>query len=158
MTPAIRAAEAANITFSVHRYEHDQNADSFGLEAAQKLGVPPDRLFKSLVAQVDGKQLVLVVIPAADRLDLKKLAAIAGGKKADLADPAAAERATGYVVGGISPLGGRKMLPTFVHQSALDHGTIFISAGQRGVQMELSPADMIRLTMATAADVTVKKK
>src|SRR5947207_2469796 len=104
MTPAIRTAEAAQIEFSLHRYEHDPKADSFGLEAAEKLGVLPERVFKTLVAQVDGKQLVLCVIPVADRLDLKKLAAALHGKKADLADPAAAERATGYVIGGISPL------------------------------------------------------
>src|SRR5436309_3491230 len=151
MTPAIRAAEAASIAFSVRRYEHDQNADSFGLEAAEKLGVPPDRLFKSLVAQIDGKQLVLVVIPAVDRLDLKKLAAIAGGKKADLADPGAAERATGYVVGGISPLGVRKNLPTLIDASAAAFPTVFVSAGQRGMQMELSPDDLLRLTGAAMA-------
>src|SRR2546423_12367917 len=99
MTPAVRAAEAAEVSFSLHRYEHDPDADSFGLEAAEKLGVPPERMFKTLVAQVDGRQLVLCVIPVSARLDLKKLAAVFGGKKADLADPTAAERATGYVVG-----------------------------------------------------------
>lgn len=155
MTPAVRVAEAAKIEFALHRYEHDPKADSFGLEAAEKLGVPPERVFKTLVAQVDGKKLVLTVIPVADRLDLKKLASVVGGKKADLADPGAAERATGYVVGGISPLGGRRKLPTFVDDSAVDQGTILVSAGQRGLQIELSPADLVRLTAATTADLTV---
>src|SRR5947208_1326681 len=114
MTPAVRAAQAARIPFTLHRYEHDPGADSFGLEAAEKLGVPPERVFKTLVAQVDGKRLVLAIVPVAARLDLKKLAAAAGGKKAQMAEPAAAERATSYVLGGISPLGGRKKLPLFL--------------------------------------------
>src|SRR4051794_37179030 len=118
MTPAIRAAEAAQVEFTLHRYEHNPEADSFGLEAAEKLNVPPERVFKTLVAQVDGKQLVLCVLPVTARLDLKKLAAALGGKKADLAAPVSAERATGYVVGGISPLGGRKKLTTLVDASA----------------------------------------
>jgi Cys-tRNA(Pro)/Cys-tRNA(Cys) deacylase len=156
MTPAVRAAEAAKIAFELHRYEHDPSADSFGLEAAEKLDVPPECLFKTLIAQVDGKQLVLAVVPAAARLDLKKLAAAAGGKKAQMADPAAAERATGYVLGGISPLGGRKKLPTFLDESARAHETVFVSAGQRGLQIELSPGDLIRLTAAALAGVTVR--
>jgi Cys-tRNA(Pro)/Cys-tRNA(Cys) deacylase len=105
---------------------------------------------------VDGKQLVLAVGPVNSRLDLKKLAAAVGGKKADLADPAAAERATGYVVGGISPLGGRKRLPTLVDASAQGQATIFISAGQREMQMELSPEDLLRLTKAMTADLAVR--
>jgi Cys-tRNA(Pro)/Cys-tRNA(Cys) deacylase len=156
MTPAIRAAEAAQIEFSLHRYEHDPKAESFGLEAAEKLGVSPQRVFKTLVAQVDGKQLIMAIIPVAERLDLKKLAARAGGKKAELADPIAAERATGYVVGGIGPLGGRKKLPTMLDASAQTFNTIFISAGQRGVQMELLREDLVRLTAATIADLTTQ--
>jgi Cys-tRNA(Pro)/Cys-tRNA(Cys) deacylase len=153
MTPAIRALETARVPFTLHRYEHDANADSFGMEAVEKLGLPAERVFKTLIAHVDGKALVMTIIPVAGRLDLKKLAAAAGGKKADMADPAAAERATGYVIGGISPLGGRRRLPTFLDSSALGHATIYVSAGQRGLQMELSPHDLVRLTGATASVV-----
>ncbi len=158
MTPAIRAAETAEVPFSLHRYEHDPKAESFGLEAAEKLGVPPERVFKTLVVQVDGKQLVLAVLPVTARLDLKRLASALGGKKADLADPVAAERATGYVVGGISPLGGRKKLPALLDASALAHATILVSAGQRGLQMELSPNDLLRSTAATTADLAATSR
>jgi Cys-tRNA(Pro)/Cys-tRNA(Cys) deacylase len=156
MTPAVRAAEAAGVEFTLHRYDHDPKADSFGLEAAEKLGVPPERVFKTLVAKVDGKQLVMAILPVADRLDLKKLAAAAGGKKAELAEPAAAERATGYVVGGISPLGGRKRLPTLLDASVARWETVLVSAGQRGLQIELAPQDLTRLTEATAAELATR--
>jgi Cys-tRNA(Pro)/Cys-tRNA(Cys) deacylase len=146
MTPAIRAVEAAGVSYTLHPYEHDANADSFGLEAAEKLGVAPERVFKTLIAQIDGKRLVMAVLPVTDRLDLKRLAAAAGGKKADMADPAAAERATGYVVGGISPIGGRKSLPTFIDARVREGETVFFSAGQRGLQMAMAPADFVRLT------------
>jgi Cys-tRNA(Pro)/Cys-tRNA(Cys) deacylase len=154
MTPAVRALEAARVEFKLHRYDHDPKADSFGLEAAEKLGVPPERVFKTLVAKVDGKRLVLAILPVAARLDLKKLAAAAGGKKADLAEPTEAERATGYVVGGISPLGGRKRLPTLIDASALGFATVLASAGQRGLQMEVAPQDLVRLTAAATAALT----
>ncbi len=156
MTPAVRAAEAAKIEFALRRYEHDASAESFGLEAADKLGLTPERVFKTLVARLDGKDLLMVLVPMAARLDLKKLAAAAGAKKADMADPAAAERATGYVVGGISPLGGRKKLPALVDDSALAFPTVFVSAGQRGLQMELSPHDLIRLMNAKTAPVATR--
>jgi Cys-tRNA(Pro)/Cys-tRNA(Cys) deacylase len=156
MTPAVKAAEKAGIAFTLHRYEHDAEAEAFGLEAAEKLGVAPERMFKTLIAQIDAKQLVMVLVPVAARLDLKKLANLAEGKKADLASPAAAERATGYVIGGISPLGGRKQLPVFIDHTVANHATIFVSAGQRGLQMELTPEDLIRLTSGTTAHVTVE--
>jgi Cys-tRNA(Pro)/Cys-tRNA(Cys) deacylase len=155
MTPAVRAAQAAKIAFTLHRYEHDADADSFGLEAAAKLNVPPERVFKTLVAQIEGKQLVLAIVPVAARLDLKKLAAAAGGKKAQMAEPAQAERATGYVLGGISPLGGRKRLPTFLDASAAGQATILVSAGQRGLQIELAPEDLIKMTDAGTAALAV---
>ena len=117
--------------------------------------MPPERIFKTLVARVDVKELILAVVPVSSRLDLKKLAAASGGKKADMADPTAAERATGYVVGGISPIGGRKRLRLLLDDSALAYETIFISAGQRGLQMELSPADLMRLTGGTTAAIAV---
>ncbi|MBY0528210.1 MAG: Cys-tRNA(Pro) deacylase [Gemmataceae bacterium] len=157
MTPAIRVAEAAKVAFQIHRYKHDPAADSFGLEAAEKLALSPERVFKTLVAQVDGKSLVVPIIPVAARLDLKRLASVMAGKKADMADPAAAERATGYVLGGISPLGGRKRLPTLLHESTLAFATIFVSAGQRGLEIELSPQDLARLTHATIADIIVAR-
>lgn len=154
MTPAVRAAESAGVAFTLHRYEHASDANSFGMEAAEKLGVSPDRLFKTLIAQVDGKQLVMTLVPVAARLDLKRLAALLGGKKAEMASPVAAERATGYVVGGISPLGGRKKLPTYIDATLSAHATVFVSAGQRGLQMELSPQDLLGLTDGVSAELT----
>jgi Cys-tRNA(Pro)/Cys-tRNA(Cys) deacylase len=140
-TPAIAAAERAGIAFRTHAYEHDPKADSYGLEAAQKLGLDAARVFKTLVVDVDGG-LGVAIVPVAAQLDLKAL----GGKRTALADRAAAERATGYVLGGISPLGQRKRLPTTLDESALAHETIFVSAGKRGVEIELSPGDLVRLT------------
>jgi Cys-tRNA(Pro)/Cys-tRNA(Cys) deacylase len=144
MTPAIRLLQREGVAFTQHPYAHDPDAESFGEEAAAKLGVDPARVFKTLVCQADG--MVLVLVPAVARLDVKALAKARGVKKADLADPGAAERATGYVVGGISPLAGRKALPTLVDASVLEHPTVFVSAGRRGLQVELAPADLLRLT------------
>ena len=148
MTPAIRLLHEANIRFTLHRYAHDADAESFGDEAAAKLGVSPERMFKTLVARVDGETLVMTILPVAGKLDLKKLAAAANGKKAELADPKIAEKTTGYVVGGISPLGGRKALLTFLDESACLFETIYISAGQRGLQIELAPDALQTLTDA----------
>lgn len=153
MTPAIQLLEQAGVVFHLHRYAHDSAADSFGLEAAEKLGVSAERVFKTLVAQIDGTSLVLAVLPSHVRLDLKKLAAAADGKKADLADPKLAEKATGYVIGGISPLAGRKSLPMFLDETAILHPTIYVSAGQRGLQIELCPDDLQRLTHARDFDL-----
>ena len=149
-TPATLAAERAGIRFSVQAYEHDPKADSYGLEAAERLGVDAARVFKTLVASVDGK-LAVCVVPVERQLDLKAAAAAAGGRKADMAKAADAERATGYVVGGISPLGQRRPLPTLLDESALEHETIFVSAGRRGLELELAPADLVRLTDAATA-------
>jgi Cys-tRNA(Pro)/Cys-tRNA(Cys) deacylase len=166
VTPAIRLLESRKIAHQVHRYDHDANAESFGEEAASKLGVSRERLFKTLVAQVDGafttgpspkgrgELLVMAILPVASRLDLKKLAATVDGKKADLADPKLAEKTTGYVVGGISPLGGRKALATLLDESAYLFDTIFISAGQRGMQIELAPSDLQSLTQAIMTSLT----
>ena len=142
-TPAIAAAERAGIAFSPHEYEHDPAADSFGLEAAEKLGTDPARVFKTLVVSLDG-QLALALVPVAAQLDLRAL-----GKRAAMAQKHDAERATGYVSGGISPLGGRRRLPTHVDESALAHETILVSAGRRGLQIELDPRNLVRLTNAT---------
>jgi Cys-tRNA(Pro)/Cys-tRNA(Cys) deacylase len=147
MTPAVVAAERAGIVFALHEYEHDHKAESYGLEAAEKTGVAPDRIFKTLVVAQDGA-LSVAIVPVASQLDLRAL-----GKRAALADPTAAERATGYVLGGISPLGQRKQLPAILDESALTHETIFVSAGRRGLELELAPADLVRLTGARVAAV-----
>jgi Cys-tRNA(Pro)/Cys-tRNA(Cys) deacylase len=152
-TPAIVAAERAKVAFTVHEYAHDPRAESYGLEAAEALGVAPERVLKTLLAVVDGGRLVVAVVPVTAQLDLKALAAAAGGRKADMAKPADAERATGYVVGGISPLGQRKRLPTFVDASAEGFPTVNVSAGRRGLEIELAPADLVALTGATVAAI-----
>ncbi|HJQ04247.1 MAG TPA: Cys-tRNA(Pro) deacylase [Nocardioides sp.] len=149
-TPAIAALAAAGVAFTVHEYPHDPRAASYGEEAATALGVTADRVFKTLCADVDGTLLVAVV-PVAGQLDLKALARAVEGRRAAMADPKAAERATGYVVGGISPLGQRRPHPTVVDESALAHPTVFVSAGRRGLEVELSPAELVRLTSARTA-------
>ena len=147
MTPAVGAAERAGIAFTLHEYEHDPRAESYGLEAAEKTGVAPDRVFKTLVVAQDGA-LSIAIVPVAAQLDLRAL-----GKRAALADRGAAERATGYVLGGISPLGQRRQLPAILDESALAHETIYVSAGRRGLELELAPADLVRLTGARVAAV-----
>jgi len=153
-TPAIVAAERAGITFSVLEYTHDPAAASYGLEAAAALGLDPAGVFKTLVAALGGGPLVVAIVPVSARLNLKALAAALGGKRAEMADGAAAERATGYVLGGISPLGGKRALPTALDESALAHPTIHVSAGRRGLELALAPADLARLTRATVAPLT----
>ncbi len=146
-TPAIAAAERAGIAFTVHEYAHDPGATSYGLEAAEKLGVAAARIFKTLVADVDGT-LTVAVVPVEAQLDLKAL-----GKRAVMADPKRAEKTTGYVAGGISPLGQRKPLPTVVDSSAFGFETIHVSAGRRGLEIELSPLDLLALTRGRAAPI-----
>lgn len=141
-TPAIVAAQHAGIAFHTHEYEHDPRVESYGLEAADALGLDPGRVFKTLVVDLDGT-LAVAIVPVASQLDLRAL-----GKRASLADATRAERATGYVLGGISPLGQRRPLPTLVDGSALEHETIFVSGGRRGLELELAPADLVRLTGA----------
>ena len=141
-TPAIAAAEAAGIRFTLHEYEHDPRSESYGLEAAERLGLEPARMFKTLVVDRDGA-LAGAVVPVAAQLDLNAL-----GKRTSMADRTKAERATGYVLGGISPLGQRRPLPTVVDASALEHATIHVSAGRRGLEIELDPHDLVRLTGA----------
>ncbi|MDX3532276.1 Cys-tRNA(Pro) deacylase [Streptomyces sp. ID05-39B] len=151
-TPATVALTAAGVEFTVHSYDHDPAHPSYGEEAAEAMGVSPDRVFKTLVAEVDGT-LTVAVVPVAGSLDLKALAAAVGGKRAAMADPALAERTTGYVRGGISPLGQRKRLPTVLDDSAKAHATICVSAGRRGLEVELSPTDLADLTKAVLAPV-----
>ena len=144
-TPATVALTKAGIDFTLHPYEHHDDATGFGDEAAEALGVPRTRIFKTLVADVGG-ELVVAVVPVAQRLDLKALASAVGTKKAAMADPAAAARSSGYVVGGISAIGQRTPLRTVIDQSATDFETIMVSAGKRGLQVELKPADLARVT------------
>ncbi|WP_329212054.1 Cys-tRNA(Pro) deacylase [Streptomyces sp. NBC_00683] len=151
-TPATVALTAAGTAFTVRSYDHDPASPSYGEEAAEALGVAPDRVFKTLVADVDG-ELVVAVVPVAGSLDLKALASAVGGKRAAMADPAAAERTTGYVRGGISPLGQRKRLRTVIDASARTHATICVSAGRRGLEVELSADDLAVLTDAVLAPI-----
>ena len=149
-TPATVAVARAKVEHRIHEYHHDPAAASYRLEAAEQLGVDPAGVFKTLVAEVDGR-LAVAVVPVAARLDLKALAAAAGGRKAVMAETAAAERATGYVVGGISPLGHRKRLPVFLDESMRERPTVLVSAGRRGLELELAPDDLARLSEATFA-------
>jgi Cys-tRNA(Pro)/Cys-tRNA(Cys) deacylase len=154
-TPATSLLTRAGVPFTLHPYEVDPRAvadSSYGEVAAAALGVGPQRLFKTLIASVDGK-LTCAVVPVAGHLDLKALAAAVGGKRAEMAAPAAAQRATGYVVGGISPLGQKTRLSMVIDASALDHDTIFVSAGRRGLQVELRPADLVELCSASTAPI-----
>ena len=158
-TPAIDVLRRAGVRFEVLEYvspeAHGRDRDarpSYGLEAAAALGVDPARMFKTLVASADGR-LIAALVPVDRELDLKRLAMAAGARKATMGDPAVAERATGYVVGGISPLGGRRPMPTFIDRSAAAAETVYVSAGRRGLQLALGPADLVRLTNATVAEI-----
>lgn len=152
-TPATVALNAAGIAYTLHPYQHRADAGSFGAEAAEQLGLDPRRIFKTLVADVSA-QLAVAVVPVAGHLDLKALAQLMGAKKAQMADPQAAARSSGYILGGISPIGQRSRLPTVVDTSATDFDTVFVSAGRRGLQVELSPADLIAITQARTAPIT----
>ncbi|GAA3756693.1 Cys-tRNA(Pro) deacylase [Plantactinospora mayteni] len=151
-TPATALLTRQRIPHTLHPYDVAPETPNYGAEVAAALGVPPERVFKSLVASVDGV-LTVAVVPVTGELDLKTLATAVGGKRATLADRTLAERTTGYVRGGISPLGQRKALRTVVDASAERFPTIYVSAGRRGLELELAPADLIRLTSATTAPV-----
>jgi Cys-tRNA(Pro)/Cys-tRNA(Cys) deacylase len=144
-TPATVALSRAGVAFTAHAYEHDPRAAAYGLEAAEKLGIDPDRVFKTLLANVDGA-LAVGIVPVAQQLDLKALAQALGGKRAEMADPAVAERRTGYVVGGISPIGQKTALPTVLDESAILCETILVSGGRRGLDLELAPDDLLAVT------------
>lgn len=152
MTPAINAARKAKVAVTVHEYEHDPGCVSYGLEAAEKLHVDPARIFKTLVADLGG-ELVVAVIPVEAMLGLKLLAKAAGAKKASMADKALVERTTGYVLGGISPLGQKKRLRTFIDVSARELPTMHVSAGRRGLEIELAPTELAKLTCGIFADL-----
>ena len=155
-TPAVRAAVAAGVEHRLHAYEHADGESDYGAEAVRAMaglaGAAPEQIFKTLLADVDGR-LVVAVLPVPWRLDLKALAAAAGGKRAAMADPARAQRSSGYVVGGISPLGQRTALPTVVDASASAWPTVFVSAGKRGLQVELAPADLLAATGGVLAEI-----
>jgi Cys-tRNA(Pro)/Cys-tRNA(Cys) deacylase len=151
-TPATSLLSKQKVAHTTHPYSVSPDSPNYGAEVAAALGVPAERVFKTLVTEVDGT-LTVAVVPVTGDLDLKALAAAAGGKRAVLADRAVAERTTGYVRGGISPLGQRKRLPTVVDATAAEHETIYVSAGRRGLQVELSPHALVRLTAATLAAI-----
>jgi len=155
-TPATSALAAAGIPFTEHAYSHDSGAASFGLEAAEalarSLAVEPERVFKTLLAEVDGR-LVVGIVPVTSKLDLKALAAAVGGKRAAMADPALAERRTGYVVGGISPIGQKSPHQTVLDETAELWDTVFVSGGRRGLDLELAPADLVRVTAAAVSAI-----
>jgi Cys-tRNA(Pro)/Cys-tRNA(Cys) deacylase len=150
-TPGVVAAQRGGIDFVVHEYDHDPAATSYGREAAEKLGIDAARVFKTLVVDLDGS-LTVAILPVESHLDLRAL-----GKRAAMADPKLAERATGYVAGGISPLGQRKRLPTLLDESALAFATIHVSAGRRGLEIELSPDDLLALTGGRVARIAASR-
>lgn len=152
-TRAVDVLTRAGVPFVVHEYDITNSDLSYGEAAAASLGVDPARVFKTLVATVDGSPVVGIV-PVSGQLSLKRLARAAGGKRAEMADPAAAERLTGYVVGGISPFGQTRRLPVFIDTSTVGHETIYVSAGRRGLQVEVAPDDLIALTSAIGADIS----
>ena len=151
MTPGINLARKQKIAHKVHEYSHDPDSESYGQEAADKLGVPASRVFKTLVVSLDNKALAVAVLPVSGMLSMKQIARAAGAKKATMAPPADVERATGYVLGGVSPLGQKKRLKTIIDVSAADYDTVYISAGRRGLEIELSPDDLKSLTNAVLA-------
>ncbi|WP_086660806.1 Cys-tRNA(Pro) deacylase [Lentzea kentuckyensis] len=152
-TPATALLDKQRVAHTLHSYEHDPRHESYGLEAAEALGLVPGRVFKTLVAEVDGK-LAVGVVPVTSQLDLKGLAAALKGKKAKMAVVADAERATGYVAGGISPLGQKKRLPVVIDSSVSEFETVFCSAGRRGLEVEIAPAELVRLTNAVVAPIS----
>lgn len=154
MTPAVAAAKRAGITHQLHTYEHDPRSRAFGLEAAEKLGLDPAQVFKTLIVSLDNSRLAMGIIPVAAMLNMKQLARAAGARKAAMAERAAAERATGYVMGGISPLGQKKRLTAVIDSSAAQHPVIYVSGGRRGLDLELAPGDLISAINAIVADLT----
>jgi Cys-tRNA(Pro)/Cys-tRNA(Cys) deacylase len=152
VTPATRALAAAGVAFTVHAYDYDPDADSIGLQAAAALGEDPARVLKTLMALVDGKP-VCIVVPSDQEVAMKKLAAAAGGKSAQMMKPVEAERVTGFKVGGISPFGQRRAVPTMIERAALAHDEVYVNGGQRGLQVRLKPADLRDVLKAIVADV-----
>ena len=153
MTPAVNAVRKARVVYQIHEYAHDASSASYGLEAAEKLDVAEERVFKTLVVSLDSTALAVAVIPVSSMLSMKLVAKAAGAKKATMAEPAAVERSTGYVLGGVSPLGQKKRLKTIIDSAASDHPTVYVSAGRRGLEIELGPGDLAELTGASFAGI-----
>ena len=153
MTPSINAIKQAQVPYKVYEYEHQASCHSYGLEASEKLGLPLEQVFKTLVIELDTHELVVAVIPVSHQLNMKALAKAAKAKKAKMAEPSDVERTTGYVLGGVSPLGQKKQLRTFIDSSANNFTTIFVSAGRRGLEIEISPDDLIYLAGANKAQI-----
>ncbi len=155
MTPAMRAAKAAGITIKAHEYSHDPANTNYGLEAAQALNLDPARVFKTLLVALNGdqRQLAVGIVPVTGQLDLKAMASACKVKKVEMAEPKNAERATGYIVGGISPLGQKKRLPTVLDESALSYESIYVSGGKRGLDIEIAPNDLLKVCGAHTAEI-----
>jgi len=153
MTPGINVAKKSHISYHVHEYSHDAKSDSYGDEAATKLGVTADRVFKTLVVSLENNELAVAVIPVSTKLSMKLMAKACNSKKATMASKADVERSTGYVIGGVSPLGQKKRLKTVIDVSTKQFTTVFVSAGKRGLEIELSSEDLQQLTKATMADI-----
>ena len=155
MTPAINLLKKMSISHTVHSYAHDPRAASYGLEAAELLGLPAERVYKTLLVSTDEAELLVALVSVNAQLNLKAVASSARVKKVEMADPLRAQRSSGYLVGGISPLAQKKALRTFVDRSAAEHATIYISAGRRGLEVELSAADLLALTQGQLADIAI---
>lgn len=153
MTPAINQLISTNIEHSVLAYTHDPNSTAFGLEVVEKLNLPSRLVFKTLMVTLDGNELVVAIVPVETTLNMKKLAKIAKSKKAEMASQQAAEKSSGYVLGGISPLGQKRKLKTFIDESALEFEKIYVSGGKRGLEIELSALDLISLTKAVVCSL-----
>ena len=153
MTPGINLVKKAKITHKIHEYSHDESSESYGLEAAEKMGVAEDRVFKTLVVALDNNDLVVGILPVSSLLSMKLIAKALGAKKAVMADKSDVERSTGYVLGGVSPLGQKKRLKTVIDSSAKNYSTIYVSAGRRGLEIELAPDDLIKLTSGLLAKI-----
>lgn len=153
MTPGINIAKKNKISYRIHEYSHDESSKSYGLEAAEKMGVPEERVFKTLVVTLDNKELAVGVIPVSSMLNMKLIATAAGAKKAVMAEKSDVERSAGYVPGGVSPLGQKKRLKTIIDLSAKNYPTVYVSAGRRGLEIELSPGDLTKLTSGALAEI-----
>ena len=157
MTPAIELAKKNNLAFKVLEYKHDESSESYGMEAAEKLGLPQEQVFKTLVVDLDRQSLAVAIVPVTEKLSMKRMARVAGAKRAEMAGKADVERATGYVLGGVSPLGQKKRLPTYIDESARTFEFIYVSAGRRGLEIELSPMDLCVTVDGKFAAIAQKK-